>query len=522
MCKPTNTQAKADDEIKIEYYAIVTYNDVYGGIAPAYNSIIFNTSEQKIQGYSTPSEGQSLTDWKTAHTFQIEARYAANPGEPELPAPTVYVGEEIVIKDALNVLDGYAIRPEIGWFYEEEINGSEIKLTSLYKTFDGNLPASFSPLGGTVIRLYCILNPFDIVLKSNENEEQSNDDAKGVFEVDGAHGTEIVYSLGTKKKYMEQEQFTIPTPKNKKEWSFDGYFTANNERITNEFGKLINGWNKTNAVLYAHYVPMFNITYHYTYNNEEYTGEIQYIKADEFGTPKKISHTGFTEDVCNGENKASNGITDRTFPTEMIVAGWYTSSSLKENFKILEFSGQNYEVWAKIAYAQNAITFDANGGKFWDGTTSKTYTVAFGTPINDVITNKIIGEVGIDDFASRKGFVFNKNSWTKSADGTQAYSVANIVEEPITIYMLWVPETYEIVYYSDGTFSEDKTVVDFGTNLYKYLDPEAKNAPTRVGYNFVGWATASDDLQKSFVVESRPTSKNFELGTIDLTMIKII
>ena len=92
----------------------------------------------------------------------------------------------------------------------------------------------------------------------------------------------------------------------------------------------------------------------------------------------------------------------------------------------------------------------------------------------------------------------SKNSWTKSADGTQAYSVANIVEEPITIYMLWVPETYEIVYYSDGTFSEDKTVVDFGTNLYKYLDPEAKNAPTRVGYNFVGWATASDDLQKSF------------------------
>lgn len=193
--------------------------------------------------------------------------------------------------------------------------------------------------------------------------------------------------------------------------------------------------------------------------------------------------------IADGDTTTTNGATITTLPTDptrtgYTFAGWYTSSSGGTQITTGAPHGQtsHFTLYAKWTGNPLVISYDSQGGSaVVDGDT----TSAVGGLINPLPTPP-----------TRSGFSFT--GWNTSADGT-GVDVGFIVlpgsdgpahgqSADFTLYAQWLGDTLNITYDSqsgsavvngDTTTSSGATITTLPTD------------PTRAGYTFAGWYTAS-------------------------------
>ncbi|MBO4864038.1 MAG: PT domain-containing protein [Eubacterium sp.] len=157
-------------------------------------------------------------------------------------------------------------------------------------------------------------------------------------------------------------------------------------------------------------------------------------------------------------------------------------------------------VWGEDCYT---ITLDANGGSFYDDTTTKTFSVAPGTSLND----------------NNYSYNFNYNSnddlifvgWKLGADGVELFSDYDIysftVNEEVTFYAVWV-ENINIKFYSeDGYYcgEEDNHEYSFTASSGAKLDESYGLYNLyfdREGFYVEGYKIDGDDSETLYVTDS--------------------
>ena len=541
-----NNVAKADDEVPIIFHALSTNETMFGAKDNGegwgdYVDLIFDKtgSTYTLSGGYSEDPSVKLYDIVVTDTTNLGNYLGGD-------YPTKFVdgkmlnanNEEVTITDL--TVNGISVGPQTGWFYEASNVSSVITLTSLWKEFDGNLPSNFIATGE--IHLYCIFNPFSVTLNSGE---------LGKF----YSGTTTITPTILIPYLSQQTIAAAPKPNDESKYRFDGYFTQENgggERITNQYGGLEQPWTRNLSNIYAHYVEIFHITYHYHYSNKYYTGMITYDKFKD-GVTNTIATDAFTLSVTNGSHQAKpEGGSAENFPTDKVVAGWFSKDGyIDENnegdwgTKINSFnptslpSGQNtFEVWARLAETAYWLTFDANGGTFWDGETTKQFLCDYNSTLASALT-KLETDAGGNDLATRVGYNFNKNEWVATQDGTFVLSINSTrITDTTTVYLKWTAKPCRITYMTNGTFALPGLLKDsnnnlyqdvpYGTNLYEYLDPNSSyitnpkdgNKLENPGYNFIGWAFANADMQNGFELTRRPTGTTAEANGVQLTFVQ--
>lgn len=208
--------------------------------------------------------------------------------------------------------------------------------------------------------------------------------------------------------------------------------------------------------------------------------------------------------IADGDTTTTNGATITTLPTDptragYTFAGWYTTSSGGSQITTSAPHGQtsHFTLYAKWTGNPLAISYDSQGGSaVADGDT----TSSVGGLINPLPTPP-----------TRTGFSFT--GWNTSADGT-GVDVGVIVlplsdgpahgqSADFTLYAQWTGNPLNISYDSqsgtavadgDTTTSSGATITTLPTD------------PTRAGYTFAGWYTASSGGTQ--ITASAPTVRS--------------
>ncbi len=142
------------------------------------------------------------------------------------------------------------------------------------------------------------------------------------------------------------------------------------------------------------------------------------------------------------------------------------------------------------------VTFDANEGKFADGTT-KTVQVE---------KDKLVAKYSEDP--TRKGFTFT--GWFKNKAGSgSAYDFTKPVTKNFTLYAQWKPEKWTVTFDANtGKFTNGttKTVeVEKGKPVAKFSEN-----PTRTGWIFTNWYEKQDGSGSPYDF-TKPVTKNLTL-----------
>lgn len=146
--------------------------------------------------------------------------------------------------------------------------------------------------------------------------------------------------------------------------------------------------------------------------------------------------------------------------------GWYTLASggtqVTSSTKVLK--GITYHAqWL----ANRTVTFNFNGG----AQANTTRVVANG---------KALGTLPV---ATRTGH--NLKGWYNAASGGTAVTAATLVTSNVTYYAQWTPISYTITYNSQNGTTNRTVKLNYGSQL------GTLTIPTRAGYTYKGWFTAS-------------------------------
>ena len=193
--------------------------------------------------------------------------------------------------------------------------------------------------------------------------------------------------------------------------------------------------------------------------------------------------------IADGDTTTTNGATITTLPTDptragYTFAGWYTASSGGSQITTSAPHGltSHFTLYAKWTGNPLAISYDSQGGNpVADGDTTSTV----GGLINPLPTPP-----------TRTGFSFT--GWNTSADGT-GVDVGVIVlagrdgpahgqSADFTLYAQWLGDTLNITYdsQSGNAVADGDTTTSSGATI-----TTLPTDPTRAGYTFAGWYTAS-------------------------------
>jgi len=519
-------QAKADDNYIINYYGISTSSQVFSAYDDDYKKLILDKNTNKVSvinsdGTAYPNQQNQII----ANCFPgIDITPTAD-SNGTTSVPAVFSGELIPLNSTF--VNGKIVdnsnngESNPGWFYESDY-GEQITLTSLVATFGINaLPADFvtgnySPTTNAEtkeINLYCIINPSQITLRSG---------ALGNFGFEGEPSSETKISNSPAQiMYSDvKEDFLVPTPDNSSLWRFDGYFTEEigGMRVTDRYGNMRNGdmattgWIYNISSIYAHYVQVFNVTYYYTLNNKTYHG------ATQFDTSKTINERTLNETVY-ADTAYSSTNAPLTFPTDKVVANWYTDPELTQ-LASFPLSQVDTTLYARLANSTYNIIFNANGGEFTnDRGTTIPYTLEYGKTLSDAIL-RLTTELGSNvPVATRTGYECNNRNWAISPESTTPLSrTTQFMTQDREVYLIWTVKTYRIEYHTDGTVSRTTENANYNQDLWNTV---SRLTPTRTGYNFICWAYSTNTDATSYTLTSRPTSKTMDFNTTTtLTFIR--
>ena len=537
-----NTTAKATDPIKINYWLIYTDSDIYAAYDnntdPNVEDLVFTDviyqESGRLQGFSTTTSADIQTVNATLWNGEGAASVVPTRDSQGTQAiSTILENEDLDLRTSY--MAGMLIGKKTGWLYDCNPMGiADYKLRSLTQISGGDniLPADFleqdySPkcIANNEIDLYCIINPFSVNIFPDDPDKS---DPLGGFESETNPG-EIDGNINVKTvhvAYKAIHTFETPKPYNPQQYRFDGYYTEpqGGNRVTDRYGKMNGqdciykdtGWVLGTTNLYGRFVPVFNVTYYYTYNNEVYKGDLQ------FETSEKPTRDTFDTLVITGSaiNQTTN--LSSPFPSDKVIAYWYTTEALttKQNFPIQ--NPQNISLYAKLAETHYNVTFSANGGTFndADSNTEKTYSVNFGINLDEAITNNLLYELGTTNpVAIRIGYTCNNKNWSKTTDGSPLPATSTLIEEDTIVYLIWYQKNYRIQYETDGTVSKQaENNVHYGDNIYDIV----KNVtPVRTGYNFICWAYSTSNQNRSYTLTTRPEGKTHNYtSSITLTFIR--
>ncbi len=132
-------------------------------------------------------------------------------------------------------------------------------------------------------------------------------------------------------------------------------------------------------------------------------------------------------------------------------------------------------------------TFDADGGAFYDQTTSKEAELDYNALVSPVAPKGY-------DAPTKEGYTFG--GWQGLSDSTRLQAAR-------TFKAIWTPNTYKITWILDGVTQAPVS--------YEYNALIAKQTPpTKAGYRFVGWV---DENGKAFDVPNNMPAKDLTIAT---------
>ena len=127
--------------------------------------------------------------------------------------------------------------------------------------------------------------------------------------------------------------------------------------------------------------------------------------------------------------------------------------------------------WIEVAADSVVVTFDGNGG-----------TVAEADQTRTLLKDGAVGDLPA---ATRTGYT--QNGWWTAAVGGEPISAATTIPEDKRFYAHWTPNTYEVVFESNGT-----TLTAITVTYDSAYSTEAFPEPTYAGHTFAGWFTEAE------------------------------
>lgn len=146
---------------------------------------------------------------------------------------------------------------------------------------------------------------------------------------------------------------------------------------------------------------------------------------------------------------------------------WYCYALTNAGNFPLKIAGQTLKLYKRVCIEENQhwVTWDANGGLFADGSTTKTDFFTVGTPINHPTP-------------TREGYTFT--GWTPATN--------TMPNEDITLVAQWKINSYTVTWNANGGKFGNETSIEqsytYGATITAPADP------TRIGYTFAGWNPA--------------------------------
>jgi uncharacterized repeat protein (TIGR02543 family) len=174
--------------------------------------------------------------------------------------------------------------------------------------------------------------------------------------------------------------------------------------------------------------------------------------------------------------------------TGYTFGGWYTASgSSGTEFTASTQVTANITVYAKWTSISYTVTFNADGGS----PATQTRTVSYGS------------SVGTSDMPSdptKTGYTFGGWYTASGGSGTE-FTASTQVTANITVYAKWV---YTVTFNADGGSPATQTrTVSYGSNVGSSNMP---SGPTKTGYTFGGWYTATGGSGTEFTASTQVTA----------------
>ncbi|MBR6296050.1 MAG: InlB B-repeat-containing protein [Treponema sp.] len=162
---------------------------------------------------------------------------------------------------------------------------------------------------------------------------------------------------------------------------------------------------------------------------------------------------------------------------------WYTASTggtkITASTKVQITSTQTLHAhWTANKYS---VTFNANGGNFTGGVTTKSIQETYNSNYTLPSSNP-----------SRTGYTFGGWYTTTSTGGTKITSSTEVqITSAQTLYARWTADTYTVTFNANGAYFSGSSTTTAIQETYdaNYVLPTSN--PTMTGYTFAGWYTAS-------------------------------
>ena len=239
---------------------------------------------------------------------------------------------------------------------------------------------------------------------------------------------------------VESDDFTI-YPLTKEGYTFDGWFT--NEECTTPANLTITKGSSGDITLYAKWTPITYTIEYVTYGGTATGNPTTYIVTD-------------------------NIIFNNATLSGYVFKGWYTAAEGGSKITgITTGTTGNIILYAHWDYV-STITFETNGG----------------SPVNS-ISNVEGTAISAPTAPTKEHYAFA--GWYSDAALKNAYSFTAQPAEDITLYAKWTPFVYEIEYVLNGGTNSKNNVTK-----YTVEDKIELHAPSKVGYDFIGWFTDAE------------------------------
>lgn len=172
---------------------------------------------------------------------------------------------------------------------------------------------------------------------------------------------------------------------------------------------------------------------------------------------------------------------------------------------------RNEKVFNNINIITSATFKTAGGGGGGTPSVTKTYTVKFdkndeeatGTMANQSFTYNVEKALNVNAFL-KTGYTFG--GWNTKADGTgdsyadgqSVKNLTNVNGGTVTLYAVWVPNQYKVIYNGNGNNSND-AIMDPTTHIYDEDKNLSLNRYTKEDHSFKEWNTKADGTGTSYI-----------------------